>query len=267
MIEIVKDHYNKNALVEWGRLSDLYSNIEFQTTLYMIGKYFKKSGNVLDIGCGPGRYSIELLKKGYNVTLYDISQEELNVAREKIEQEKMKADDYICGDCSDLSIFEDNSFDVVLVMGPMYHVQDNKLRKYILKNTKRILKEDGMALIAYLNGFGIIKSSLHECSFEYANIENIEKLMLDKSWSKEEAFTEVYISNPSGAIKEIEDSDLNIVTYFGSESFASGIHHEVRRMGNEESNCYKNLIELCKKTCEMKEYRDSTEHTHFIVKK
>jgi S-adenosylmethionine-dependent methyltransferase len=79
----------------------------------MIDKYFKKSGNVLDIGSGPGRYSIELLKKGYKVTLYDISKKELDLAKTKIEGSNLKAYNYICGDCSNLNQFQDNSFNTI----------------------------------------------------------------------------------------------------------------------------------------------------------
>ncbi|WP_158540681.1 methyltransferase domain-containing protein [Romboutsia weinsteinii] len=266
MSEIVKGYYNENAIIEWNRLTNPYSNIEFQTTLYMMDKYFKSTGKVLDIGCGPGRYSVELLKKGYDVTLYDISEEELNVAKEKIEEYGLKANEFVCGDCTDLHRFNDNSFDAVLLMGPMYHIQDIKLRGELLKNIKRILKKDGVAIVAYLNGLGIIKAALHECSYEYANLEHVCKLMKNKAWSKEESFTETYVVTPSGAIKEIEDSGLEIISYFGAESFSVGIHSEIKRIADEDIKCYENILELCKQTCEMKEYRDSTEHIHFIVK-
>ena len=266
MSEVVKKHYNENVLREKERLSNPYSNIEFQTTIHMIKKYFKKEGHILDIGCGPGRYSIELLKNGYEVTLYDISKEELKIARLDIEKLNMKANDYVCGDGTDLHRFSDNSFDGILLMGPMYHVHDKYIREDILKNVKRILKEDGLALIAYLNGFGVVKSSIHEYSEGFLNYKDILELLSKNIWSKEESFTETYLSNPDESKKEIESSGFEIVTYFGAEGFASGIHTDIIKMSNEENECYKNLVRLCKETCEMKEYRDSTEHTHFIVK-
>lgn len=266
MRDVVKKYCNENVLLELNRLSNPYNNIEFQTTLHMIDKYFKNTGKVLDLGCGPGRYSIELLKKGYNVTLYDISNEQLKLAKSNIEDINLKADEYICGDCTDLSKFDDNSFDVVLLMGPMYHITDDSLRLDVLKNIKRILKDNGFAMIAYLNGLGIIKSSIHECSFEYANIENFSKLLVDNAWSKDDSFTETYVATPFGAKKEIEKCGLEIITYFGAEGFASGIHSDVIKMHNEDKKCYNNLVDLCKHTCELDEYRNSTEHIHFIVR-
>lgn len=230
MSDIVKNYYNKNALNEFNRLSNPYSSIEFKTTLAMINKYFKKVGSVLDIGCGPGRYSLELLKNGYNVTLYDISEEELQLAKSNIENNNLRADNYICGDCSDLYQFENSSFDFILLMGPMYHIHDKNFRIDILKNIKRILKDDGLCLVAYLNGYGVLKSTIHECSISFQNIKSIEKLLISKTWNKDESFTETYSSIPLDSIAELKSVDLNIMTYFGAESFASGIHHDVTRM-------------------------------------
>jgi S-adenosylmethionine-dependent methyltransferase len=77
MSEVVKKYYDQNAGDEWERLNHPYSRVEFESTMHLIGKYLPESGRVCDIGCGPGRYSIELLKRGYDVTLFELSQKEL----------------------------------------------------------------------------------------------------------------------------------------------------------------------------------------------
>jgi S-adenosylmethionine-dependent methyltransferase len=65
----VKDFYNSNAVVEWERLDLPLCRVEFVSTLRLITKYFPKQGRVCDVGGGPGRYSIELIRRGYAVTL------------------------------------------------------------------------------------------------------------------------------------------------------------------------------------------------------
>ena len=77
MSEVVKNFYNSNAKLEWERLDLPLCRIEFVSTLGLIDKYFPKRGRVCDIGGGPGRYAIELIRRGYAVTLLDISDDEI----------------------------------------------------------------------------------------------------------------------------------------------------------------------------------------------
>ena len=90
MSELVRLYYDNNVEREWLRLSDPYGRIEYSTTLHLIEKYFPKTGSIIDIGCGPGRYSIELLKKGYETTLFELSDELLTFAKLKIQEENLK---------------------------------------------------------------------------------------------------------------------------------------------------------------------------------
>ena len=68
--EIVKQFYDEHAENEWERLfSDAYHRLEFIITTHFLDKYLSKNGLILDAGGGPGRYTIELAKKGYGVVL------------------------------------------------------------------------------------------------------------------------------------------------------------------------------------------------------
>lgn len=128
MTDIIRDYYNENSKNEWLRLNDPYSRLEFFSTMYMIKEYFPSEGKILDIGSGPGRYYIELLKRGYNVTLMDLSDKSIDMAKKNIESLGLEADNYICGDALYLDFLEDNSFDGILLMGPMYHIHSKEER-------------------------------------------------------------------------------------------------------------------------------------------
>lgn len=66
----VKNYYSQIAQKEWRRLKlSPYHELEFLTTMHFLKKYLPKRGLILDAGGGPGRYTIELAKKGYNVVL------------------------------------------------------------------------------------------------------------------------------------------------------------------------------------------------------
>jgi len=147
MSEIVKSYYDNNSEAEWNRLNNPYRNIEFLSTIYLIDKYFPKGGAVCDIGSGPGRYSIELLKKGFKATLFELSNNELELAKKKINEAGLRAEAYICESAVNLNILENEKYDGILLMGPMYHLNNAKDRHRVLGETLRILKKAEFALL------------------------------------------------------------------------------------------------------------------------
>ena len=68
--KIIREHYDANVLSEWNRIAN---RPEFLLTCRMLDRYIKPGDSVLDIGGGPGRYSLYLAEKGCDVTLFDLS--------------------------------------------------------------------------------------------------------------------------------------------------------------------------------------------------
>ena len=120
MSKFVEEHYDSHAKQEWRRPDNALFRIDLASTLHLIDKYFPGGGSVCDIGGGPGRYTIELARRGYPVTLFDISEEELKLARTQLEQSGLEAQQIINGDARRLSHFITRKFDAALLMGPMY---------------------------------------------------------------------------------------------------------------------------------------------------
>ena len=81
--EIVKENYNKNAQLEWERLEGFHFEIEIAN--HYLKKYLRGK-TVLDIGGGPGRYSVWLAKQGYDVTLVDLSENNIALAKQKFQE-------------------------------------------------------------------------------------------------------------------------------------------------------------------------------------
>lgn len=83
----VRDFYNKYGIREWNRLDEnIYSKINYLLHIHFIENHLHKGMRILDAGCGAGRFSIEFAKRGCQVTLFDISDEQLKIAQEKIEE-------------------------------------------------------------------------------------------------------------------------------------------------------------------------------------
>ena len=128
----LKDYYNVYGEREWERLEKtLHGRVHFEVTKHILKRHLPDGGHVLDAGCGPGRYAIDLAKKGYQVTLVDISEEQLKLAEEKIVEAGVLGNitAFNCLDVCDLSEIPDASFDAVLCLGgALSYVRDGRHR-------------------------------------------------------------------------------------------------------------------------------------------
>lgn len=267
MSNIIKEYYNQNCEREWKRLEDPYARVEFFSTLYMIKKYFPENGRILDIGSGPGRYSIELLKRGYGVSLLDISNKSLDLAEKKIRELGLNAEEYICMDIKDLSNNICEVYDAILLMGPMYHVHNKEDRQKILMACKKLLKKDGIILISYINSFGVLKAGVSEFPDIFNSLDEADKYLGEVKISSQEGFTKSYFTKPSIALNEVESAGFKIESYAGAESFLSGLGNVLTKHYIENRNIYLNALKLAVERCEEVQFRDATEHLIIVARK
>jgi SAM-dependent methyltransferase len=101
-----------------------------------------KSDRILEIGCGAGRYTLPLLKMGYNITGVDISQNMLTKLREDAEAMKLPSSQYklICGDYDTLNFSEADKFDCIVGFNVLHHLFDVNV---CLQNIRKHLKPQG----------------------------------------------------------------------------------------------------------------------------
>ncbi len=112
---------------------------------------YDKSLKIIDIGCGTGRHSIELTKRGYSVTGIDLSESQLKKAREKAEMNNLKID-FLKHDARNL-LFE-NQFDTAIMLceGGFPLMENDEMNFEILKNVSKSLKSPAKFIFTTLNG-------------------------------------------------------------------------------------------------------------------
>ena len=270
MSQYVQDFYDQNANHEWQRLDTPLSKIEFTSALWLINKYFPKQGSVCDIGSGPGRYAIELIRKGYSVTLFDLSKASIQLAQAKLAELNLQAQAFIVGDAKeDMQQLSAESFDCALLMGPMYHTVDAVDRLQTLRQVSRILKPKGLALITYLNAWGLLRTGFSDFPSWYQDISILRSMVSEHTFlgSSLSNFTECYWSTPEIAIKEVESAGFEVITYAGAQGFAGGMRPILEQLAKENPEAYENIVQVAAEMCELKPYRDSTEHIHLVVQK
>ena len=111
-----------NSYDEDSRLAPRHGSVEFLTTMRYIEKYIKPGDRVLEIGAGSGRYSHALARQGYAVDAVELVEHNIQVFKQNTQpQEHITVTQ---GNALDLSAFPDGSYDITLLLGPLYHLYD-----------------------------------------------------------------------------------------------------------------------------------------------
>lgn len=132
---------------EDSRLRSRHGMVEFLTTMRYIERYIKPGMRVLEIGAATGRYSHALAQKGYRVDAVELVQHNIDIFREKTQ-----AGENVTirqGNAKDLSFFADDTYDITLLLGPMYHLFTAEEQKQALSEAIRVTKKGGVVFVAY----------------------------------------------------------------------------------------------------------------------
>ena len=114
--------------------------IEFLTTVKVLDELINGKKTILDCAAGTGIYSFYFADKGHVVTATDITPRHIEVMRGILKNKPYKMETAVL-DATDMNIFEDESFDIVLNMGPFYHLVNACDREKCMKESLRVLKK------------------------------------------------------------------------------------------------------------------------------
>ena len=146
-MDYLEEYYNNCD--EDGRLLSRHGQVEYLTTM----KYIRESlaglsdPKILEVGAGTGRYSVTLAKQGLKVTAVELIPHNLEILKSKLDgTEPITA---LQGNALDLSRFADETFDLTLLLGPMYHLYSKEEKLQALSEAVRVTKSGGRILVAY----------------------------------------------------------------------------------------------------------------------
>ena len=214
-IDNVYDFYNNGA--EVGRLERGLGVIEFYRTKEIISKYLTSSNcAVCDIGGGIGRYSEWLAEKGHEVTLIELAPYAVEYAKQEMKTPYTAT----VGDARKLEE-ESESFDAVLLMGPLYHLMNRSDRMKALSEANRILKKGGLlfaagiskfssatwALSVYGNGVDFIDDDVY--------MDMIKREMLTGEHIRPDTYPRIiadaYFHTPERLLSEVADGGFEVL--------------------------------------------------------
>jgi len=134
------------------------ARVEFITTVRAIESVLKPGAKILDVGAGAGEYSLHFTQQGYDVTAVELSPANIAAFEKKIKPEHPLR--LLQGNALDLSKFADESFDVVLLMGPLYHLKEAADRDCAIAEAKRVCKRDGVIFFAFIGNDMVVLTEL-----------------------------------------------------------------------------------------------------------
>lgn len=134
---------------QWDKIFRKYGKVfnQIQEDIPKIVKLFKERGakKILDLGCGTGRHTVYLAKKGFRVYGIDNSPAGIRINKDWLKKEKLKANLKI-GDIYKKLPYKDKFFDVVISIQVIHHAKIRTIRKAI-KEIERVLKPNGLIFI------------------------------------------------------------------------------------------------------------------------
>lgn len=255
------DFYNNYD--EENRLLSKYGNVEFLTTMRYIEKYLKPDDQILEIGTGTGRYSHALAGQGYKVDAVELIEHNIDIF-----QQNTKKNENVTitqGNALDLSVFPDNTYDITLLLGPLYHLYSKEDKRQAIKEAIRVTKMGGIIFAAYVISDGCLLDE----GFKRGNInvaEYIEKGLLDSK-------TFASKSEPKDLFELVRKEDIDdLMTvfqttrlhYVATDGCALFMREAIDNMDKETFDLY---LKYHFVTCERQDLLGITSHSLDIFRK
>ena len=257
-IEIINGFYN--GFAEDARLSQSrQGQLEYLTTMKYIHQFLPEKSNIIEIGAGTGRYSVTLAKEGHDVTAIELVKSNLELLRQN--SEGLGNITSYQGDALDLSRFQDNTFDLTLVFGPLYHLYDKKDQQKALNEAIRVTKKGGTVMVAFLSVHAILFDNYLQGDLPAGIEENFTEDYQVKHFAEQlftgfnvDEFEALFENKPVERIKTVAaDSILELAEgrvdfAMSDEDFKAFAEYHLHNCEKRELlGCSSHLIYICRK--------------------
>ncbi|WP_426348669.1 class I SAM-dependent methyltransferase [Alloiococcus sp. CFN-8] len=239
--------------------------VEFITTVRAFNEVFPASGKLLDCGAGTGIYSFYYGDMGYEVTALDITPRHINIINQELKNKGYHMDALV-NDATDLSLFDDETFDVVLCMGPLYHLTDRVLREKCLAECIRVLKKGGLLAVSYISRFYMFPH-IASSDKKYLNMSFGKKLIDTGVINHEDPdcfWTDSYYYSPDEIENDFNKFNIKIVDHLAADGISPLLRDKVNSMNDEE---YKIWCDYHYAVCREKSILGASNHGLIIGRK
>jgi len=240
----VRTFYDKYAEQEWSR-ADRHP-VEFATTWRAIQEYLPPASKVLDVGGGPGRYSIRLAQAGHRVTLLDLSENCVDLARKKAAEHGVAIEGFIHGDALNLSPFPAETFDAILLMGPLYHLTEAADREQAVAQALRVLRSGGLVFAAFITRQAFLVDALKYYPGRVLTYGSLVDHFLETGVSitsgENPGFTDAYFADPMEIEPLMRGFGLETLRIAAAEPLVCLVEQAVNQLPKD---AFERWVDLC----------------------
>ncbi len=239
-----------NKVSEETRLNKGMGVFEFERVKLLIEKYLSSSTlKIIDIGGGTGKYSEWLAKKGHQVYLVEPIPKHIKLAEGRAS--KLKNKFYVQAGESRKLEFKNNFADLIILHGPLYHLQKKEDRELTISEAKRVLKNDGIILGFAINYtastlVGLLNGLIHKNSFFKMCKEELTTGIHNPPDDFPWLLAEAYYHKPEQLKAEFINQGLTYINTYAVEGMAWLDKEYFANMLNNKKQ--KTLLELIKIT-------------------
>ncbi len=246
---------------EHVRLGSRHGSVEFLTTIHYVEKYLFSDARILEIGAATGRYSHYFAGKGYKVDAVELIEHNIQVFNSLTQPNEDIT--VTQGNALDLSFVSDNTYDITLLLGPMYHLYTVEEQLKALSEAIRVTKKNGVIFVAYCNN--------DMTMYQYCFIRNMVKQELDRGMIDPVTFKlystpeEVFQMHRKYEVDELmQNFDVKRLHYVGTDMLTRFIDQTLDTMDDETFEIY---MRYHLRICEREDMVGCTNHMLDIFKK
>lgn len=231
----VEAHYDQDPQREWERLER--HRTEFALTCRALEEHLPSPpAQILDVGGGPGRYTLHLAQLGYRVVLLDLSQKSLDLALEKATELGIYLPPPLHGDATALPAEYSEQFDAVLLLGPLYHLLAAEARLAAVREAFRVLRPGGYVFAAFITRFAPLRDvAIHAPNWILQHPDRFRLLLEDglNPAHEDSAFPDSFFVHPDEITPLMTDGGFEALALQGCEGIIAGHEETINALEGE----------------------------------
>ena len=251
-IKATYQFYNEDIRLKRSKAA----RVEFLTNTRYIERYLKPGAKILDIGAGAGAYSLYFARMGYQVCALELAETNIEAFQKKIRPGD--AIELVQGNAVDLSRYADESFDAVMVFGPLYHLHSREDQQRCIAEAKRVCKKEGKLFFAFIcNDMVILTELARNPDYLTTGDYNRETFELND-------FPFFVFHTVDECRKMLQTGGVRILHEVASDGVSELLEDRINAMGEED---YAQYLRYHYYICEKPEFLGMTNHLLFVGSK